>query len=108
MSQCLMWHFLREEQNQIIIKNFGDQILNLQEILTKERRQREDAQSSMFKMLDEMGNFLNRQLQVLLFIPQSSIPHPLQDEKIQKDATEETLLSLLDETCNRVGSQLRR
>ena len=44
-------------------------------------------------MIDEMNNILNLQLT---------------EEKAQREATEETMLRLLDETCNRVENSLRR
>lgn len=44
-------------------------------------------------MLEEMNNILNMQLA---------------EEKAQREVTEETMLRLLDETCNRVENSLRR
>ena len=44
-------------------------------------------------MIEDMSNILNLQLC---------------EEKTQREQTEETMLRLLDETCNRVENSLRR
>ncbi len=47
----------------------------------------------MFKMLDEMNTFLNNELS---------------KERIERESTEETLITMIDQTCNRVEHSLRK
>ena len=47
----------------------------------------------MFRMLDEMN---------------STLSSMMIQEKNDREVTEETLIALLDETCNRIGNSLRK
>ncbi|CAD8147140.1 unnamed protein product [Paramecium pentaurelia] len=51
------------------------------------------AQSQMFRMLDKMNSYLNGELNA---------------EKSEKEATEESIINLIDQTCNRVENSLRK
>jgi hypothetical protein len=47
-----------------LIKKLGDEILKFQEVLSAEKKYREETQGTMFRMLEEMHNRLQNELQV--------------------------------------------
>ena len=57
-----------------------------------EKRMREDSQNTMYRMIEDMHG---------------KITQEIQNERKERENTEEGLLKLLEETCSRVETGLR-
>ncbi|CAD8145438.1 unnamed protein product [Paramecium pentaurelia] len=83
----------REMIYQEFVRRMGEQVFSVSETLNLEKKQRSESQNQMEVMIQEINNILNLQLA---------------EEQIQRDETERTMIRLLNETCNRVESSLRK
>eukprot|EP00708_Paratrimastix_pyriformis_P004795 GAFH01003726.1.p1 GENE.GAFH01003726.1~~GAFH01003726.1.p1 ORF type:complete len:268 (-),score=98.60 GAFH01003726.1:92-871(-) len=83
----------REEKGEIIVRRMTDEMQALRAFLDEEKKARGEAIGALYQKIDEMG---------------AQMSAATQTERRDREATEETLLKLLEETCNRVESGLSR
>ena len=75
-----------------MIKKLGEEIHNFHELMNYEKRVREDSQNAMYRMIEDMHG---------------KITQEIQNERKERENTEEGLLKLLEETCSRVETGLK-
>lgn len=69
-----------------------EEVTKFHEQLEDERKEREETQTQMFRMIEDIHQ---------------RVQTDIQREKKEREEAEESLLRLLEETCNRVESSLQ-
>lgn len=81
----------RNETSDSIVRVFGEEVLKFQELLCKEKKEREEEHGKILTVLEQLND---------------AISFDISGEKKGRETSEEMLLKLLEETCSKIEHSL--